>query len=104
MDSYTQPARLAGDSNRSVERPAVRHEGRAGHDTLAVDIENALADLLRQPEVVGVHNELLHVYVSLPSSAGLAIEYFATRSNPRATQISVRILRITAKETPSLAA
>src|SRR5205823_2921234 len=52
--------------------------------------------------LVSVDNELLHGRILLSFAAGLEIEYLAASSSPSAAQNKLRILRMTARETPSL--
>jgi len=104
MHSDTKLRRFTAHGHGCVECSAVCHERGAGDDAFLVGVENTSAYRLGESKIVSVDNELPHSEIALFSPSGKAIEYLAARSSPTATQKTVRILRMIAKETPSLAA
>jgi hypothetical protein len=60
MDAHTQIGGITEHRNRIFEGLAIGHERSAGHNAAAMGIQDALIDLVSEPEIVRIDNQLLH--------------------------------------------
>jgi len=49
---------LPRQANSIVERVAVRHQSRCGEDSVAMSVDDSLVHVAREPEIIGVDDQL----------------------------------------------